>query len=95
MVQVKKAIYRLKSDFVVYTVDFWSSSLKASKLGAETTCCGSWFQILVVLGKKEYVCAFTDDCGTRNFMLWPLVALTVAGIKNVVIGTQTRPYTIL
>ena len=49
----------------------------------------------MVLGKKEYMCAFTDDCGTRNFMLCPLVGLAVVGFKNGVDGIQTKPYTIL
>ena len=39
--------------------------------------------------------AFTDDCGTRNIMLWPLVALAEVGIKNGADGIHTKPYTIL
>ena len=64
--------------------------MKVSKLGAKATCCGSWFQILMVLRTKEYIRAFNDDCGARNFMLCPLVALAVAGFKNVD-GMQAKP----
>ena len=70
-------------------VVFCSCSLQASKLVAETTCCGSWFQIFMVLGKTEYRCAFTDDCGMRYFMLCPLVAITEAGMRKGVVGTAT------
>ena len=92
--KLKQSMWRLKTTLLLYMVDFWSSSLYASKLGAETACCGSCFHILVVPGKKDYLCAFTDDCGTRNFMSWPLVVLTRVRIKNGVDGMQTRPYTI-
>ena len=44
----------------------------------------------MVLRTKEYICAFNDDCGARNFMLCPLVALAVAGFKNVD-GMQAKP----
>ena len=77
----------------VYKVDFWSSSMKASKLWAETTCCGSWFHILMVLGKRKYRWAFTDDCGMRYLMLRPLVTLAATGIRYGVDGTATSPYT--
>ena len=45
-------------------------SLKVSKLSAEARDNGScWFQIRMVLGKKEKRCAFTVDYGIRNLML--------------------------
>ena len=52
---------------------------------------GSWFHKRMALGKKEWRCAFTDDCGIMNFMSWPLKDLP--GIRNGVVGmTQGRIY---
>ena len=69
-----------------------SRCLKVSKLGAETAYSGSWFHIRIVLGKKEYRCAFTVDCGKQNLMLCPLDAL--AGMRDGVAGIATRLCTI-
>ena len=50
----------------------------------------------MVLGKKEYMCAFTDDRGTRVLMLClQVVALAMVGFKNGVDGKQTKPYIFL
>ena len=70
-------------------VDVWSSSLKASILGADTTCCSNWFHILMVLGKKEYMWALTFGNWTRYLMSCPLVPVVAAGIKNGVVGTAS------
>ena len=49
VVQVKTDYVQITNEFLIYIVDFWSSSLYAYKLGAKTACCGTWFHILVVL----------------------------------------------
>ena len=51
-------------------VDVWSSSLKASMLGADTTCCGNLFHVLMVLGMKEYMWALTVEisCYALSFL---------------------------
>ena len=77
----------------MYTMVGGSWSLKVSKLGAETVIEGSWFHKRMTLGKKEWRCALTDDCGIMNFMSWPLKDLP--GIRNDVVGMAINWWTIL
>ena len=77
----------------MYTMLGDSRSLKVSKLGAETVNEGSWFHKRMALGKKEWRCALTDDCGIMNFMSWPLKDLP--GIRNGVVGMAINWWTIL
>ena len=77
----------------MYTMLGGSRSLKVSKLGAETMNGGSWFHKRMALGKKEWRCALTDDCGIMNFMSWPLKDLP--GIRNCVVGMAINCLTIL
>ena len=63
--------------------------------GAETAYSGSCFHTQIVLGKKEYRCAFAVDCGKQNLMLCPLDALAgmrdgVAGIATSAVGSSLR-----
>ena len=70
-----KTVYlQVKNIWVIYMYMMLGGrwSLKVSKLVAETVNDGSWFHKRMALGKTEWRCAFTDDCGTMNFMLWPL-----------------------
>ncbi|KAH3775284.1 hypothetical protein DPMN_176685 [Dreissena polymorpha] len=74
----------------------WMVDLNASRLVVETQDSGSLFQMMIVLGKNEYLYTSTRIGIGGNFMLWLLLVDLITAVgERYDIGIAIRQFTIL